>query len=78
MIAVLIRFLRANFTLTFLILGLIATTIALLRPPRRVRVFPAVQRGHELLYTFVVHVFFGDLAATFVGWTPSPFQAEVG
>jgi hypothetical protein len=30
------------------------------------------------LYNFVAHVFFGDTAARFIGWEPSPFQAEVG
>ena len=25
-----------------------------------------------------MHVFFGDLAAKFIGWSQSPFQAEVG
>jgi len=27
---------------------------------------------------FVFHVFVGDLAAEFIGWPNSPFQAEVG
>ena len=27
---------------------------------------------------FVFHVFFGDIAAKFIGWEDSPFQAEVG
>jgi len=25
-----------------------------------------------------MHVFFGDMAARFIGWANSPFQAEVG
>ena len=29
-------------------------------------------------YNFVMHVFFGDMAAKFIGWQNSPFQAEVG
>ncbi|HJY53521.1 MAG TPA: DUF6790 family protein [Candidatus Udaeobacter sp.] len=27
---------------------------------------------------FVFHLFFGDVAAKFIGWENSPFQAEVG
>ena len=34
--------------------------------------------GVAYLYNFVFHVFFGEMAARFVGWTDSPFQLEVG
>jgi hypothetical protein len=34
--------------------------------------------GVSFFYNFVMHVFFGDLAASFIGWANSPFQAEVG
>lgn len=34
--------------------------------------------GINNLVNFVYHVFFGDLAAEFIGWSQSPFQAEVG
>jgi len=30
------------------------------------------------LINFVFHVLFGDIAAKFIGWENSPFQAEVG
>jgi len=30
------------------------------------------------LYNFVLHVFFGKMAAAFIGWEDSPFQLEVG
>jgi hypothetical protein len=30
------------------------------------------------LYNFVMHTVFGDVAAAFIGWQDSPFQAEVG
>jgi hypothetical protein len=30
------------------------------------------------LYNFVMHVFFGEISARFIGWADSPFQAEVG
>lgn len=34
--------------------------------------------GINNLVNFVFHVFFGDMAAKFIGWEQSPFQAEVG
>lgn len=34
--------------------------------------------GISNLINFVFHVFFGDMAAEFIGWANSPFQAEVG
>ena len=30
------------------------------------------------MVNFVFHVFFGEMAAKFIGWEDSPFQAEVG
>jgi len=29
-------------------------------------------------YNFIMHVFFGNVAAAYIGWAQSPFQAEVG
>ena len=34
--------------------------------------------GINNLINFIFHVFFGDIAAKFIGWENSPFQAEVG
>ena len=34
--------------------------------------------GFSYLYNFIFHVFFGKLAASFIGWEDSPFQLEVG
>jgi hypothetical protein len=34
--------------------------------------------GVSFFYNFVMHVFFGEMAARFIGWADSPFQAEVG
>ncbi len=33
---------------------------------------------HTQVVNFIFHVFFQDLATSFIGWAPSPFQAEVG
>jgi hypothetical protein len=82
-----IAFVRGNFTLTFFVLGLIASAIALASKPQWT--FPVVVEalfsyfllfsiGISYFYNFVFHVFFGELAAKFIGWADSPFQLEVG
>jgi len=83
-----IAFILGNFTLTFLVIGLVAAGISLLRrPPPRTRAmaleavltwFLFFSIGVSFTYNFVFHVFFGDLAASYIGWANSPFQAEVG
>jgi hypothetical protein len=83
-----ITFLLSNFTLTFLVLGLIAAAIALARAPGPLSARTIVEAlfayfllfsiGFGFLYNFVMHTFFGAMAARFIGWEDSPFQAEVG
>jgi hypothetical protein len=83
-----IAFVLGNFTLTFFVLGLLASAIALYlaRPPRTFPVIVEALFAYFLLfsigvtyfYNFVFHVFFGELAARFIGWADSPFQTEVG
>ena len=83
-----IVFVLGNFTLTFFVLGLLASAIALWRapPPRSTAVivealfsyFLLFSIGLANLYNFVLHVFFGKTAAAFIGWADSPFQQEVG
>jgi hypothetical protein len=86
--AEIIRFALSNFTLTFFVLGLVAAAIEIARQPTP-RDGTAVTEallawflffaiGVTYLYNAVFHVFFGDLAASFIGWANSPFQAEVG
>ena len=84
----LIAFALSNFTLTFFVIGILAAWIALWRRPRpwsRAEVVEALLAwflffsiGVSFVYNFVFHVFFGKLAASFIGWADSPFQAEVG
>jgi len=84
----LIRFLLANFSLTFLMLGLIASAITLLHKPRpwSSAVLVEALLSYFILFTIalchlynaVMHVFFGEMAAHFIGWADSPFQREVG
>ncbi len=84
----LIRYALSNFTLTFLVVGFLVAGIAV---ALRAKPLPAGAVVEELLawflffsigvsslYNFVFHVFFGALAASFIGWADSPFQAEVG
>jgi hypothetical protein len=83
-----IGLLLKNFTLTLLVLGLVASAISLSRTPRpwaaRVLVeaifsyFILFSIALSYLYNFVAHVFFGEMAARFIGWADSPFQREVG
>jgi hypothetical protein len=88
MVETAIRFAMSNFTLTFLVIGLIASAIAYgAKPAPRSRTqliealfsyFLLFSIGVSFLYNFVMHVFFGEMAARFIGWADSPFQAEVG
>ncbi|MBU3664397.1 MAG: hypothetical protein FGM15_00755 [Chthoniobacterales bacterium] len=83
-----VTFALSNFPLTFTVLGLIAAGVQILKTPAprpRGRSAEAVLRwflffgiGVTFFYNFVCHVFFGDMAAKFIGWAQSPFQAEVG
>jgi Family of unknown function (DUF6790) len=83
-----IAFILGNFTLTFFVAGLLASAIAIwcTRPPRSsapivealFSYFLLFSIGFSYLYNFVLHVFFGRLAARFIGWEDSPFQLEVG
>jgi hypothetical protein len=83
-----IRFVLANFTLTFLVLGLLAAALSLARKPRPLAAAVLVEElfawfllfsvGISFFYNFVLHVFFGEMTARFIGWEQSPFQAEVG
>lgn len=84
----LIRFLLENFTLTLLILGLIVSGLSLWRRPRSLTApimvealfsyFLLFSIGFSFFYNFVMHSFFGETAARFIGWEQSPFQFEVG
>jgi hypothetical protein len=84
----LIEFVIYNFTLTLLLAGLVAAGVAVAINGRG---FTLPNIAEELLayfilfsvtinffYNFIMHVFFGELAAGFIGWANSPFQAEVG
>lgn len=83
-----IRFLLANFTLTFLLIGLIASAISLLRERKPLTAPVVVEAllfyflmfsiGVSYLYNAVMHTVFSEMSARFIGWADSPFQLEVG
>jgi len=88
MIEALIRFALSNFTLNLLVIGFVVSAIAYFsRPAPRTRAqaiedllswFLFFSIGVSYFLNFVMHVFFGDAIAGFIGWANSPFQAEVG
>ena len=82
-----IVFVLSNYCLTFLVIGLLFSIVAIARAIRPVgppvviekllswHVFWAIGAGY--LYNFVMHGFFGKMAAAYIGWADSPFQFEV-
>jgi Family of unknown function (DUF6790) len=82
-----IAFVLSNYALTFLVIGLIFSIIAIARRRQPVgsplivekllswHVFWAI--GVLYLYNFIMHGFFGAMSARFIGWEDSPFQFEV-
>ena len=83
-----ITFFLANYSFTFLVIGLIVSIAALLRLREPVTRAIVVEKllawyvffsiGIDNFYNFVMHVFFGEMSARFIGWADSPFQLEVG
>lgn len=82
-----ITFVLSNFTLSLFVVGLVASAISIARAPDVTRAvvveklfayFLLCSIFVSLFYNFVMHVFFGEMAARFIGWAQSPFQAEVG
>lgn len=88
MIGSAISFAVSNYALDFLVLSLIVAAVAIARAPRPVGGALVVEKllawyvlcniGLMFFVNFVFHVFFGQLAAAFIGWADSPFQVEVG
>jgi hypothetical protein len=78
----------SNFPLTFLAIGFVASAIAIARAPSPRSMAMIVEKliswhvffalGVTYLLNFIFHVFFGKMAAAFIGWADSPFQLEVG
>src|SRR5215475_8649695 len=82
-----IVFVLSNYVLTFLVVGLVFSLAAIARAAKPVGPARIVEEliswhvfwviGVGYLYNFVIHAFFGNMAAAFIGWANSPFQFEV-
>jgi hypothetical protein len=83
-----ITFVVSNYVLSLFVISLIVSAVAIARTPGPVSAAIAIDKlltwyvffniGVMYFVNFVFHVFFGQLAATFIGWADSPFQVEVG
>jgi hypothetical protein len=81
-------FVMSNYSLSFFVLGLIVSLVAIARSGGSVDRTLVVEKllawyvffsiGIDNFYNFVMHVFFGGMSAAFIGWADSPFQFEVG
>jgi hypothetical protein len=86
--AELIAFILGNFTLTFFVIGLIVSAVAIARKPKPVtgpvivealfKWFLFFSIGVAYVYNGIFHVVFHRMAAEFIGWADSPFQIELG
>ena len=83
-----IGFILGNFTLTFLVVGLVVSGLAIAAAHRPVTAPVIVEKlfkwflffsiGASYLYNAVMHTVFAEMSAGFIGWANSPFQYEVG
>jgi hypothetical protein len=88
MIRTIIAFTLGNFTLTFFVVALLFSAVAIARAPKPIDRASSVEKllswfvfwtiGVLYFYNAVFHIFFGQLAARYIGWEDSPFQLEVG
>lgn len=85
----LIKFFVFNFTLSFFIIGTLVAAIQIMRVHSLQRTSAVIYEnilkwflffsvGCTYFFNFIVHVFFGEISAHFIGWANSPFQLEVG
>ncbi|MFC0239739.1 DUF6790 family protein [Rhodopseudomonas telluris] len=82
-----IVFVLSNYSLSFLVIGLLVALGAIARAPKPRRSHDVIERllawhvfwsiGVCYFYNFVMHGFFGKMSAAFIGWADSPFQFEV-
>ncbi len=82
-----IVFVLSNFTLSFFVLGLVTALMEYCIKRNQAQccgygIFLShlffFSYGCSFFYNFVMHVFFGEMSAHFIGWQQSPFQLEVG
>ena len=83
-----IRYILSNFTLTFIVIGLIFSLFSILKNKDKLTKSFIVEAllkyfcfwGHGIswVYNAIMHTVFHEMAAEFIGWEDSPFQLEVG
>src|SRR5262245_16734274 len=88
LIKAIVTFVMSNYSLSFFVIGLVVSLVAIARSGRSVDRSLVVEKllawyvffsiGIDNFYNFVMHVFFGKMSAAFIGWADSPFQFEVG
>jgi Family of unknown function (DUF6790) len=81
-------FVLGNFTLTFLVIGLIFSLAAIARAPRPLPLPVVVEKlfswfiffsiGMSYIYNGLFHTIGHEMAARLIGWADSPFQIELG
>jgi hypothetical protein len=82
-----IVFVLSDYSLTFFIIGLLFSSVAIVRRKKPFGPSTIVEKllawhvfwaiGVCYLYNFLMHGFFGRMSAAFIGWADSPFQFEV-
>ena len=82
-----IVFMLSNYSLTFLVIGIVFSLVAILRAKSPLTSSEVVEKliswhvfwaiGVGYFYNFVMHGVFGRMSAAFIGWADSPFQFEV-
>jgi hypothetical protein len=82
-----IAFVLSNYSLTFFAVGLLFSIVAIARASKSLGPTGIVEKllawhvfwsiGVGYFYNFVMHGFFGQMSARFIGWADSPFQFEV-
>lgn len=83
-----IHFILSNFTLTFIVIGLIFSLVSIYRNQENLTKAFTVETflkyycfwGYGITWTYnaIMHIVFHEMAAGFIGWEDSPFQLEVG
>jgi len=76
-------FVISNYSLSFLVLGLVVGVLVGLRRAGTMAealfaYYLLFALGFSFLTNFVMHVFLQQTASRFIGWAPSPFETEVG
>lgn len=88
MINIVITSVLSNPALTILVIGILVSILVLIFKQKPLAEGTVVEIlfsyyllfsiGINYLVNFILHVFFGKMIASFIGWSDSPFQLEVG